>query len=37
MIDDAAENMTDPKTTPAYAELVKRKADLQGELQRMLH
>lgn len=35
MLGDAAENMTDPKTTPAYAELVKRKADLQGELQRM--
>ncbi len=35
MLGDAAENMTDPKTTPAWAELVKRKADLQGELQRM--
>lgn len=35
MIGDAAEHTTDPKTTPAYAELVKRKADLQGELQRM--
>jgi polysaccharide chain length determinant protein (PEP-CTERM system associated) len=35
MLGDAVENMTDPKTTPAYAELVKRKADLQGELQRM--
>ena len=36
MLGDAAEMMTDPKTTPAWAELVKRKADLQGELQRML-
>lgn len=35
MLGDAAENMTDPKSTPAWAELVKRKADLQGELQRM--
>jgi polysaccharide chain length determinant protein (PEP-CTERM system associated) len=35
LIGDAAENMTDPKTTPAWAELVKRKADLQGELQRL--
>ncbi len=35
LMGDAAENMTDPKTTPAYAELVKRKSDLQGELQRM--
>ena len=35
MLGDAAETMTDPKTTPAWAELVKRKADLQGELQRM--
>lgn len=35
LLGDAAENMTDPKTTPAWAELVKRKADLQGELQRM--
>ncbi len=36
MIDDTAENTTDPKTTLAWAELVKRKADLQSELQRML-
>jgi polysaccharide chain length determinant protein (PEP-CTERM system associated) len=36
LIGDAAENMTDPKTTLAWAELVKRKADLQAELQRML-
>lgn len=35
ILGDAAETMTDPKTTPAWAELVKRKADLQGELQRM--
>lgn len=35
MLGDAAETLTDPKTTPAYAELVKRKADLQGEMQRM--
>ena len=35
-IDDFAENTTDPKTTLAWAELVKRKADLQSELQRML-
>ena len=35
-IDDYAENTTDPKTTLAWAELVRRKADLQSELQRML-
>jgi polysaccharide chain length determinant protein (PEP-CTERM system associated) len=35
-IDDFAENTTDPKTTLAWSELVKRKADLQSELQRML-
>jgi polysaccharide chain length determinant protein (PEP-CTERM system associated) len=35
-IDDSAENTTDPKTTLAWAELVKRKSDLQSELQRML-
>jgi polysaccharide chain length determinant protein (PEP-CTERM system associated) len=34
-IDDYAENITDPKTTLAWAELVKRKADLQSELQRL--
>lgn len=34
-IGDAAENLTDPKTTLAWAELVKRKADLQAELQRL--
>lgn len=31
-IGDAAEGMTDPKTTASWAELVKRKADLQAEL-----
>jgi polysaccharide chain length determinant protein (PEP-CTERM system associated) len=36
IIGDAAENMTDPKSTLAWAELVKRKADLQAELQHML-
>lgn len=35
-IGEVAENMTDPKTTLAWAELVKRKADLQAELQHML-
>ena len=35
-IDDFAENTTDPKTTLAWAELVKRKADLESELQHML-
>jgi len=35
MIGDAAEQLTDPKSTPAWAELVKRKADLQGELQQL--
>jgi polysaccharide chain length determinant protein (PEP-CTERM system associated) len=35
-IGSVAENLTDPKTTLAWAELVKRKADLQAELQLML-
>jgi polysaccharide chain length determinant protein (PEP-CTERM system associated) len=35
-IGDAAENMTDPKTTQAWAQLVSRKADLQAELQHLL-
>ena len=35
-IGSVAENLTDPKTTLAWAELVKRKADLQAELQHML-
>lgn len=34
--DDLAENTTDPKTTLAWAELTKRKADLQAELQQMM-
>jgi protein tyrosine kinase modulator len=34
-IGDAAENLTDPKTTLAWAELVKRKADLEAEMQRL--
>ena len=29
---NAAEDLTDPRTTPGYAELVKRKTDLQAEL-----
>jgi len=32
---DTAENVTDPKTTLAYSQLVMRKAALQGELTRM--
>lgn len=36
LIDDISTDATNPKTTPAYAELVKRKADLQGEHQRLL-
>ena len=35
-IGDVAENVTNPKSTLAWAELVKRKADLQAELQHML-
>ena len=34
-IGDAAENMTDPKSTSGWAELVKRKADLQAELEHL--
>jgi len=34
-IEDAATSMTDPKTTPGWAQLVSRKAALQGELTRM--
>jgi polysaccharide chain length determinant protein (PEP-CTERM system associated) len=34
--EDVIENTTDPKTTLAWAELTKRKADLQAELQQML-
>jgi protein tyrosine kinase modulator len=35
MIDNLSSDLTDPKTTPAWAELVSRKAELQGELQRL--
>lgn len=35
LMGDMIESTTDPKSTPAYAELIKRKADLQGELQRL--
>jgi len=35
LTEQAAEDKTDPKLTLAWAELVKRKADLQAELQRM--
>ena len=35
MLDDLSQDSTDPKTTPAWADLVNRKADLQGELQRI--
>jgi len=36
MRDDLVENITDPKTTVAWAELVKRKADLEAGLQKLL-
>lgn len=36
MIDSLSMDLTDPKTTPAWAELVSRKAELQGEYQRLL-
>lgn len=35
-IGDAAENLTDPKTTLGWSELVKRKADMNAELQHLL-
>jgi polysaccharide biosynthesis transport protein len=35
LMDDAAENLTDPKTTPSWAELIKRKADLEGDYERL--
>ena len=35
-IGDAAENLTDPKTTLGWSELVKRKADMKAELQHLL-
>jgi polysaccharide chain length determinant protein (PEP-CTERM system associated) len=34
--DDIAENTTDPKTTPAWAQLSTRKADIEAQLTRML-
>jgi uncharacterized protein involved in exopolysaccharide biosynthesis len=34
-IEDAAENLTDPKTTLAWSQLVSRKAALEGDLTRM--
>lgn len=34
--DDLAENLTDPKTTLAWAQLANRKAELQAELQQLL-
>jgi protein tyrosine kinase modulator len=34
--DDVIENMTDPKTTPAWAQLAARKADLESQMTRML-
>lgn len=34
--EDIIENITDPKTTVGWAELVKRKADLEAQMQRML-
>ena len=34
--EEVIENTTDPKTTLGWAELVKRKADLEAQLQRML-
>jgi len=35
LIDEAAGNLTDPKTTASWANLVSRKAQLEGELTRM--
>ena len=34
--EEVIENTTDPKTTPAWAQLAARKADLEAQLQRML-
>ncbi len=34
--EDVIENTTDPKTTPAWAQLASRKADLEAQMQRML-
>ena len=36
MIENLSSDLTDPKTTPAWAQLVSRKAELQGEYQRLL-
>lgn len=36
MREDIAENTTDPKTTPAWAQLTSRKADLEAQMTRML-
>ena len=36
-IDEASQNLTDPKTTLSWSNLVTRKAALQGELTRMKH
>ena len=36
MIENLSSDTTDPKTTPAWAQLVSRKAQLQGEYQRLL-
>lgn len=36
MKDEVIENTTDPKTTLGWAELVKRKADLEAQMQRLL-
>lgn len=35
LIDEASQNLTDPKTTTAWSNLVARKAQLEGELTRM--
>ena len=35
-IEDTAQNLTDPKTTLGWSELVKRKADMKAELQHLL-
>ena len=34
--DEVIENTTDPKTTPAWAQLAARKADIEAQVQRML-
>ena len=35
VIEDASENLTDPKTTMAYSQLVSRRAAMEGELTRL--